>query len=81
MVVRDDVLLPQGANPDNLPPIPVYKGEMVGWSDWVMNRLPQVWGEDAEEFRPERFLVRDEQAPVGWSYTQQSQWKFHAFNA
>jgi cytochrome P450 len=79
-VLRDDVIVPQGPNPDNLPPIKVYAGERVGWSDWVMNRLTEVWGPDAEEFNPQRFLTRD--ASTGqWSYQQQSQWKFHVFNA
>ncbi|PWN33640.1 cytochrome P450 [Meira miltonrushii] len=78
-ILRDDVIVPQGPNPHNLPPIKVYAKERVGWSDWVMNRLPEVWGEDADQFNPKRFLEKDEKG--GWSYVQQSQWKFHVFNA
>jgi cytochrome P450 len=77
-VVADDVIVPQGPNPDNLPSIPVFKGEKVGWSDWVMNRLPAVWGEDAAEYNPLRFLERDTEGK--WTYVQHSQWKYHVFN-
>jgi len=77
-VVADDVIVPQGPNPDNLPSVPVFKGEKVGWSDWVMNRLPAVWGEDAAEYNPLRFLERDTEGK--WTYVQHSQWKYHVFN-
>jgi cytochrome P450 len=78
-VLKDDVIMPQGPNPDNLPPIRVYAGEIVGWSDWVMNRLESVWGTDASEYNPLRFLTKDEKG--SWVYVQQSPWKFHVFNA
>ncbi|KAK1543408.1 hypothetical protein CPAR01_04041 [Colletotrichum paranaense] len=32
-------------------------GTRVGWSSWAMFRRPDVFGEDADEFRPERWLV------------------------
>ena len=79
-ILRDDVIVPQGPNPHNLPAIKVYAKERIGWSDWVMNRLPEVWGEDADQFNPKRFLEKDENTG-GWTYVQQSQWKFHVFNA
>jgi cytochrome P450 len=33
-----------------------------------MHRLPEIWGKDAEVFRPERWM--DEAAPLrpGWGY-------------
>ncbi|KAI1153993.1 cytochrome P450 [Nemania diffusa] len=31
-------------------------GTVVGASAWVIHRAVQVWGDDAEEFRPERWL-------------------------
>lgn len=77
-VKADDVIIPQGANPHNLPPIKVYAGETIGWSDWVMNRLEDVWGPDAAQFNPTRFLQKGEKGE--WTYVQQSQWKFHVFN-
>ncbi|KAK7454238.1 major facilitator superfamily transporter [Colletotrichum acutatum] len=32
-------------------------GTRVGWSSWAMFRRQDVFGEDASEFRPERWLV------------------------
>ncbi|POS70086.1 hypothetical protein DHEL01_v211520 [Diaporthe helianthi] len=32
------------------------EGTIVGSSAYIINRLPQVWGPDANEFRPERWL-------------------------
>ncbi|CAO1614743.1 unnamed protein product [Jaminaea pallidilutea] len=81
-VVNDDVIVPQGPNPEGLPPVKVYAGEYVAWSDWVMARTEAVWGDDCEEFRPTRFLTREDESKgvSGWKYLQHSQWKFHAFN-
>ncbi|KAH9066231.1 cytochrome P450 [Lactarius vividus] len=36
--------------------IPVRKGTLVDLAVGVYNRLPEIWGADANEFRPERFL-------------------------
>ncbi|CAD6966982.1 unnamed protein product [Tilletia controversa] len=54
---------------------------MTGWSDWVMARLPEVWGADCEEYRPSRFLdpaTEDEEGRMGTK--QYSQWQQHMFN-
>ncbi|KAJ6524400.1 cytochrome P450 [Mycena vulgaris] len=39
--------------------IPVKKGQIVHVSIATYNRLPGVWGDDAEEWNPERFLNID----------------------
>ncbi|TFY63091.1 hypothetical protein EVG20_g6460 [Dentipellis fragilis] len=39
--------------------IPVRKGQDVTISVSAYNRMPQVWGEDAHEFNPDRFLGID----------------------
>lgn len=44
------------------------------WSDWAMGRDTAVWGPDAAEFRPERWLDGE------GSLKRESQYKFHAFN-
>jgi cytochrome P450 len=46
-VVEEDVL-PSGVR--------VQPGVTVLWSAYCMGRLPQVWGEDADQFRPARWL-------------------------
>ncbi|KAH8977852.1 cytochrome P450 [Lactarius akahatsu] len=39
--------------------IPVRKGTLVDLAVGVYNRLPEIWGIDANEFKPERFLDID----------------------
>ncbi|KAE8254855.1 hypothetical protein A4X13_0g3257 [Tilletia indica] len=74
--VKDTLLVPSA--PSDLPPIQIYKGEMGGWSDWVMARLPEVWGADCEEYKPSRFLETNAE---GESRARQySQWQQHMFN-
>ncbi|KAJ1551498.1 hypothetical protein HK405_014392, partial [Cladochytrium tenue] len=34
----------------------VPKGALVSWSPYAMGRSPRIWGPDAAEFRPERWL-------------------------
>ncbi|KAG0374905.1 hypothetical protein BGX24_009767 [Mortierella sp. AD032] len=59
--VEDDVL-PGG--------IRVYKGERIGWSSYAMGRSTDIWGPDAKEYKPERWL----------SGEKPSQSKFVAFH-
>ncbi|KFH68439.1 hypothetical protein MVEG_05254 [Podila verticillata NRRL 6337] len=49
--VEDDVL-PGG--------VKVYKGDVIGISSYCLGRNKAVWGEDAELFVPERWLVDEE---------------------
>ncbi|KAF9114084.1 hypothetical protein BGX27_000137 [Mortierella sp. AM989] len=44
----EDDVLPGG--------IKVYKNERIGWSSWVMGRDTSIWGPDAKEFKPDRWL-------------------------
>ncbi|KAI1079575.1 cytochrome P450 [Whalleya microplaca] len=37
-------------------------GTVVGTSAWVMHRIPEIWGSDAEEFRPERWLEKENES-------------------
>ncbi|KAJ6070839.1 hypothetical protein N7467_012158 [Penicillium canescens] len=35
--------------------LPIPKGTFVGWNAWAVHSNPAVWGEDAREFRPDRW--------------------------
>ncbi|KAG0222434.1 hypothetical protein BGX31_009151 [Mortierella sp. GBA43] len=48
----------------------VHKGEMIAWGSWAMGRDAAIWGPDAKEFRPERWLQGEKFSPS----------KFVAFN-
>ena len=37
----------------------IPKAGMVVALHWHMNRNPELWGEDSNDFRPERFLTDD----------------------
>ncbi|TNY20945.1 putative cytochrome P450 monooxygenase [Rhodotorula diobovata] len=64
--VGDDVLPNGGPR--------IEKGDTVFWSDWAMGRDTSVWGPDAAQFRPERWLDGE------GALHRESQFKFHAFN-
>jgi cytochrome P450 len=51
---KDDVL-PDGT--------PVRKGDCISFLPWVMGRDKDLWGEDALEFKPERFLDKARPSP------------------
>ncbi|XP_062025793.1 cytochrome P450 704C1-like isoform X1 [Rosa rugosa] len=53
----------------------VKKGEMVVYQSYSMGRMEFLWGDDAEEFRPERWL--DENG----NFKEESPFKFVVFNA
>lgn len=44
----EDDILPDGFK--------VKKGDGVNYMAYAMGRMTYIWGEDAEEFRPERWL-------------------------
>ncbi|ANB12833.1 C-22 sterol desaturase [Sugiyamaella lignohabitans] len=50
-----DTVLPRGGGPDQSKPIFVPKGTKVVYSIFVTQRMKALWGEDAAEFRPERW--------------------------
>lgn len=59
-----DTSLPVGGGPDGQSPVFVPKGTEVVYSTHVMHKRKDIWGKDAEEFRPERWEGRKS----GWEY-------------
>ncbi|XP_021803516.1 cytochrome P450 704C1-like [Prunus avium] len=51
----------------------VKKGDMVGYNAYSMGRMKHLWGDDDEEFRPERWLNEN------GHFQQESSFKFKAF--
>ncbi|RDA93472.1 hypothetical protein CP533_2649 [Ophiocordyceps camponoti-saundersi (nom. inval.)] len=63
-VAKRDTCLPTGGGPEGLSPIILKKGEEVTFSLHLMHRCKEIWGEDANVFRPERWETK----PSRWSY-------------
>lgn len=59
-----DTSLPLGGGPDGEDPIYVKKGQAVLYSTHVLHRRKDIWGEDAAEFKPDRWIGRR----VGWEF-------------
>lgn len=51
--------LPMGGGPDETAPVLVRKGEAVGYCPYVMHRRTDLYGNDADIFRPERWEEDD----------------------
>ncbi|OQV04996.1 hypothetical protein CLAIMM_09800 [Cladophialophora immunda] len=70
----EDDILP--AVPElNMPPRRIKKGDVVSYQNYVMARMPEIWGEDAAVFNPYRWLKENGESI---SY---SPFKYHAWNA
>lgn len=50
-----DTVLPVGGGPDGKTPIFVRKGVAVSYSVYAMQRRKDIYGDDANEFRPDRW--------------------------
>ena len=50
-----DMVLPVGGGRDGRSPLFVQKGQVVSWSYHAMHRRKDIYGEDADEFGPERW--------------------------
>jgi cytochrome P450 len=59
-----DTVLPRGGGPDGQAPLFVPKGTMVAYSPYAMHRRKDLYGPDADEFKPERW----ETLRPGWEY-------------
>ena len=59
-----DTTLPRGGGPDGMSPVYVKKGQEVNYAVHLMHHRKDVWGDDVEEFKPERWQGRR----AGWEY-------------
>ncbi|KAI0195453.1 cytochrome P450 alkane hydroxylase [Astrocystis sublimbata] len=62
-------ILPVGGGPDRKAPILIPKGTAVAYSVYTLHRRPDLYGMDAESFRPERW---DEDLPLFRDRTTQN---------
>ncbi|KAK2616254.1 hypothetical protein QQS21_000889 [Conoideocrella luteorostrata] len=54
-VAKNDTTLPTGGGPDGTAPVFIGAGQMVVYQVYSMHRREDLWGDDAAEFRPERW--------------------------
>ncbi|MCJ1386707.1 hypothetical protein MMC17_009833 [Xylographa soralifera] len=50
-----DTVLPTGGGPSGSAPILVCKGDAVQFNFYALHRRPEIYGDDADKFRPERW--------------------------
>jgi cytochrome P450 len=60
-------ILPVGGGDEGLDPILVRKGELVVFSQYVNSRVKSIYGQDAHDFRPDRW-ESGELRNIGWAY-------------
>ncbi|KAM5346779.1 hypothetical protein ACJ41O_009784 [Fusarium nematophilum] len=61
---KEDTVLPKGGGPDGQSPLFVPKGTACRWSLYSLHRRKDIFGDDAEEFKPERW----EKLRTTWEY-------------
>ncbi|KAI7352148.1 cytochrome P450 [Hortaea werneckii] len=66
-----DTILPVGGGPDGTKPIAIRKGQQVLWNIYAMHRRKDLWGDDALEYKPERWEdpKRSRMVGDGFAYT------------
>jgi hypothetical protein len=65
-------IFPTGGGKDRQSPVLIHKGAAVAYSVYSLHRRPDLYGDDAEDFRPERWeeelgLFKDE-TTARWGY-------------
>ncbi|KAL8938752.1 MAG: hypothetical protein Q9216_003724 [Gyalolechia sp. 2 TL-2023] len=64
-VAVDDAILPKGGGIDGKSPVFVRAGTLVVFHFVALHKRKDLWGEDAEEFRPERW----EKEKASWAHS------------
>lgn len=71
--VHRTTILPKGGGSDGSAPVLVRKGNNVAFCIYAMHRRKDLYGDDAEEFRPERWEDKDlplnrDEINAAWGY-------------
>ncbi|XP_031487277.1 cytochrome P450 94A2-like [Nymphaea colorata] len=69
----EDDVLPDGTA--------VAKGSRVFYHPYAMGRMEKLWGKDCEEFRPERWLQRDDEMEGRMKFVGEDPYKYPVFQA
>lgn len=79
-----DTTLPIGGGPDGKSPIFIKAGQIVAYHVYVMQRRKDLYGEDALEFKPERWQYLRPRYVHFRSFwlilTQTNSWQYLPFN-
>ena len=71
-IALTDTTLPSGGGPDGQSPVFIPKGQIVAWDLYSMHRRKDIYGPDAEDFNPDRWLSPtggpEGALRPGWSY-------------
>ncbi|KAL6718555.1 hypothetical protein ACLMJK_004647 [Lecanora helva] len=59
-----DTVLPLGGGEDGQSPLFIPKGQVVQWSLYTIQRRHDIYGEDADDFNPDRWAI----LRPGWEY-------------
>ena len=59
-----DTVLPRGGGPDGQSPLFVPKNSVLQYTVYTMHRRKDIYGDDADEFKPERWEI----LRPGWEY-------------
>ena len=60
----NDTVLPSGGGPSSISSVFLSKGTLITTNSYVIHRSKHLYGEDAEEFQPERWEAQRQ----GWYY-------------
>ena len=64
----NDTVLPRGGGEDGRSPIFVPKGRVIEMDLYTLQRDPRIWGEDANEFKPDRWHADRPLWEAKWQY-------------